>query len=177
MTSSGAAGPAVRIGQGYDVHRLVTGRPLLLGGIEVPHDRGLEGHSDGDALLHAVADALLGALGDGDLGAHFPSSDESLRGISSSEILRRVADRVAAAGYAVGNLDATLIAQAPRLAPYQPAMRKNLAEVLRVDPGLVNLKITSTDGLGAVGREEGIGALAVALLVRTPATDPPESRP
>ena len=154
-----------RIGQETDVHALVAGRPLLLGGVEIPFDRGLAGHSDGDVLLHAVADAILGALGEGDLGRHFPSSDESLRGIASAELLARVVARMSGAGYAVGNLDATILAQVPRLAPHQPAMRKQLAEQLGVDGSAVNLKVTGTDGLGAIGREEGIGAQAVVLLV------------
>ena len=157
--------PAIRIGQGTDVHALVAGRPLWLGGVEIPFDRGLAGHSDGDVLLHAVADAILGALGEGDLGAHFSSSDESLRGIESAELLARVVARMREAGYAVGNLDATILAQVPRLAPHQPAMRKQLAEQLDTGESAVNLKVTSTDGLGAIGREEGIGAQAVVLLV------------
>jgi 2-C-methyl-D-erythritol 2,4-cyclodiphosphate synthase len=154
----------IRIGQGFDAHRLVAGRRLVLGGEEIPHDRGLEGHSDGDALLHAAADAILGALGEGDLGRHFPSSDESLRGIDSGEILGRVAAMMRERGFRLGNLDATLIAQAPRLAPYQEKMRANLARLLDAPAERVNLKVTSTDQLGAFGREEGIAALAVALL-------------
>lgn len=155
----------VRIGQGVDFHRLVADRPLWLGGVELPFDRGLAGHSDGDVLLHAVADAILGALGLGDLGAHFPSSDESLRDVASAELLARVVARMAAAGYRLGNLDATILAQVPRLSPHQPAMRKRLAEVLGADEAAVNLKVTSTDGLGAIGRQEGIGAQAVVLLI------------
>jgi 2-C-methyl-D-erythritol 2,4-cyclodiphosphate synthase len=153
------------VGQGFDAHRLVAGRPLRLGGIEVPHDRGLEGHSDGDVLLHAVASALLGALGDGDLGTHFPSSDASLEGIASARILADVTARVRARGYEIGNVDATIVAQAPRLAAYLPKMAETLAGVLEVAPDRVNVKVTSSDRLGAVGREEGIAALAVALLV------------
>ena len=156
---------APRIGQGFDVHRLVPGRPLWLGGVEIPHERGLEGHSDGDALLHAVADALLGALGEGDLGRHFPSSDEGLRGMASAEILARVAGMARARGLRVGNLDATLIAQEPRLAPHQAKMAASVADVLGTDPGRVNLKVTSTDRLGAIGRGEGIAALAVVILL------------
>ena len=156
----------IRIGQGLDAHQLVAGRKLWLGGVDVPHDKGLEGHSDGDALLHAVADAMLGALGEGDLGKHFPSSDESLRGVASSELVKRVVSLVRGAGYVVGNVDATIVAQAPRLAPHQPAMRKNLAALLETEQGCVNVKITSTDRLGALGREEGIAALAVVLLER-----------
>jgi len=156
----------IRIGQGLDAHQLVAGRKLRLGGVDVPHETGLEGHSDGDALLHAVADALLGALGEGDLGRHFPSSDESLRGVASSELVARVMSLVGEADYRVGNVDATIVAQAPRLASHQPAMRKNLADLLEADQGSVNVKITSTDRLGALGREEGIAALAVVLLER-----------
>ena len=154
----------IRVGQGFDAHRLVVGRRLVLGGEEIPHERGLEGHSDGDALLHAVADALLGALGEGDLGRHFPSSDEALRGIASGEILTRVAAMMRERGLRLGNLDATVIAEAPRLAPYQEKMRANLAQLLDAPVESVNLKLTSTDHLGAIGREEGIAALAVVLL-------------
>ena len=165
----------LRIGQGFDAHRLVEGRPLLLGGVEIPAEetggRGLEGYSDGDVLLHAVADALLGALGEGDLGRHFPSSDPSLRGIASGRILARVVEKVAAAGYAVGNVDATLIAEAPRLAPHQQKMRANLAALLDTAEERVNLKVTSTDHMGALGREEGVAALTVALLVARDGAD------
>jgi 2-C-methyl-D-erythritol 2,4-cyclodiphosphate synthase len=154
-----------RIGQGVDFHRLVPGRRLWLGGVEIPFDRGLEGHSDGDALLHAVADALLGALGEGDIGAHFPSSDERLRGIASSELLTRVVGLMRRAAYRVANADATILAQVPRLAPHQDAMRERLAALLGADRARVNLKVTSTDGMGAIGREEGIAAQAVVLLV------------
>jgi 2-C-methyl-D-erythritol 2,4-cyclodiphosphate synthase len=157
----------VRIGQGVDAHRLVEGRPLRLGGIEIPHERGLEGHSDGDVLLHAVTSALLGALGEGDLGRHFPSSDASLAGVASSELLARVAERMRAAGLAVGNVDATIVAQAPRLAPHLAKMEGVIADVLGVEAARVNVKVTSTDGLGALGRGEGIAAQAVVLL--TPA--------
>ena len=154
----------MRVGQGFDVHRLVPGRPLWLGGVEIPHDRGLEGHSDGDALLHAVADALLGALGAGDLGAHFPSSDERWRGVASREILAAAARRVRERGFEVGHVDAPVIAEAPRLSPFQAAMRSSVAEILGVPEERVNLKVTSTDGLGALGRGEGIAATAVVLL-------------
>ena len=154
----------MRIGQGFDAHRLVPGRPLRLGGVEVPFARGLEGHSDGDVLLHAVASALLGALGQGDLGRHFPSSDPALAGIASGEILARVARRVREAGCAVGNVDATLIAEAPRLGDYLLEMAKSIAGILGIAGERVNVKVTSTDGLGSLGRGEGIAALAVALL-------------
>jgi 2-C-methyl-D-erythritol 2,4-cyclodiphosphate synthase len=154
----------LRIGQGIDAHRLVPGRPLILGGVAIPHDRGLEGHSDGDVLLHAVADALLGALGEGDLGRHFPSSDPSLRGIASREILARVVAMSRERGFRVVNLDATVIAEVPRLAPHQGAMQAAVAEILGISREAVNLKVTSTDGMGAIGRGEGMAAIAVALL-------------
>jgi 2-C-methyl-D-erythritol 2,4-cyclodiphosphate synthase len=154
----------VKVGQGVDAHRLVPGRPLVLGGVRVPFEKGLEGHSDGDVLLHAVASALLGALGDGDLGRHFPSSDPALAGISSAEILTRVVSRMRAAGLALGNLDATLVAQAPRLGPHLAAMESQISDVLGVDADRVNVKVTSTDTLGFTGRGEGIAALAVVLL-------------
>ena len=137
---------------------------LVLGGVEIPFERGLEGHSDGDALLHALANALLGALGQGDLGSHFPSSDPTLRGIASVEILTRVAARVAAEGLAVANLDATIIAEAPRLGGYLAKMESLIADVLGVELARVNVKVTSTDQLGAIGRGEGIAAQAVVLL-------------
>ena len=156
----------MRIGQGFDAHRLAPGRPLVLGGVAIPHDAGLEGHSDGDALLHAVASALLGALGEGDLGRHFPSSDPALRGVASTEILAQVAARVRDAGFALGNLDATIVAQAPRLAPHLAKMEGAIAGVLGVSSDRVNIKVTSSDGLGALGRGEGIAALAVVLLER-----------
>ncbi len=158
----------MKIGQGFDVHRLVPDRKLMLGGLEIPAEetggRGLAGHSDGDALLHAVADALLGALGEGDLGRHFPSSDPALRGIASGRILERVVAMMTARGLVIAHLDATIIAQAPRLAPHQPKIRANLAGLLGAPEERVNLKVTSTDGLGALGREEGIAAMAVVLL-------------
>ncbi len=154
----------MRIGQGFDVHQLVPERRLVLGGIEIPHDQGLEGHSDGDALLHAVSDAILGALGEGDLGRHFPSSDERYRGIASGEILAEVVEKMKRAGLRIGNVDATIIAQAPRLAPFQPRMHENLTALLGTDPERVNVKVTSTDRLGAIGRGEGIAGLAVVLL-------------
>jgi 2-C-methyl-D-erythritol 2,4-cyclodiphosphate synthase len=154
----------MRIGQGIDAHPLVAGRPLILGGVEVPFERGLEGHSDGDVLLHAIASALIGALGEGDLGRHFPSSDPALAGIESTEILTRVAQMLGERGFALVNLDATLIAQAPRLAGHLEKMKGVVADVLGVDPGRVNIKVTSTDRLGAIGRGEGIGAQAVVLI-------------
>jgi 2-C-methyl-D-erythritol 2,4-cyclodiphosphate synthase len=154
----------VRIGQGTDAHALVPGRPLVLGGVTIPFERGLAGHSDGDVLLHAIASALLGALGEGDLGRHFPSSDPVLAGVPSAEILARVAARVRAAGFAVENVDATVLAQAPRLAPHLEAMEKEIARALAIATERVNVKVTSTDGLGAIGRGEGVAAQAVVLL-------------
>jgi len=154
----------VRVGQGFDVHRLVEGRRLVLGGVEVPHERGLEGHSDADVLAHAVAGALLGALGAGDLGTHFPSSDPAWAGASGAELLDPVLGQIDAAGLRIENVDATLIAQEPRLAPYTAAIRKGLAAMLRLEDGRVNVKVTSTDRLGAIGRGEGIAAQAVVLL-------------
>jgi 2-C-methyl-D-erythritol 2,4-cyclodiphosphate synthase len=154
----------VRIGHGYDAHRLVAGRPLRLGGIEVPHARGLEGHSDGDVLLHAIASALLGALGDGDLGRHFPSSDPALAGIASGELLSRVAVRMRAAGLRLAHLDSTIVAQEPRLAGFLEQMRGVIAAVLETGAERVNVKVTSPDGLGPIGRGEGIAAHAVVLL-------------
>jgi len=153
-----------RIGQGFDMHALVEGRRLVLAGVEIPHARGLAGHSDGDVLLHAVADALLGALGEGDLGRHFPSSDPSLRGVDSGVLLGHVVELLAEHRVRIGNVDATVIAEEPRLAPYQAAMAKALAERLRTEPRRINLKVTSTDRLGAIGRGEGIAAQAVVLL-------------
>jgi 2-C-methyl-D-erythritol 2,4-cyclodiphosphate synthase len=154
----------LRIGQGVDAHRLVPGRPLIVGGVSIPHPQGLEGHSDGDVLLHAIADALLGAMGAGDLGRHFPSSDPSLRGIASTEILSRVMAMSRERGFRVVNLDATLIAEAPRLAPHQAEMEAVVADLLEISPDAVNLKVTSTDQMGAIGSGEGMAATAVALL-------------
>ena len=153
-----------RIGHGLDVHPLVDGRPLLLGGVTVPHDRGLDGHSDGDVLLHAVASALLGALGEGDLGRHFPSSDPSLSGVASGALVTRVVTMMRERGYTLGNLDATLVAQVPRLAPHLEKMREAIAGLLEADSARVNVKVTSTDHLGSIGRGEGIAAHVVVLL-------------
>jgi 2-C-methyl-D-erythritol 2,4-cyclodiphosphate synthase len=152
------------VGQGFDAHRLVAGRALRLGGVAIPHDRGLAGHSDGDVLLHAVARALLGALAAGDLGEHFPSSDARWRDAESAVFVREAMRRVEAQGLAVANLDATVIAEAPRLAPHQPAMRRQLALLLGAPLDDVSLQVTSTDGLGAIGRGEGIAAQAIVLL-------------
>jgi len=154
----------VRIGQGVDAHRLVAGRPLWLAGVEIPHARGLEGHSDGDVVLHAIASALLGALGAGDLGTQFPSSDPRWKGAASATLLGAVHDLVRERGFAIGNVDATVIAQEPRLAPHREAMVASVARCLGVESSRVSVKITSTDGLGAIGRGEGIAAQAVVLI-------------
>jgi len=158
--------PRVRVGQGIDAHRLAPGRALVLGGVPLEYDRGLEGHSDGDVLLHAIANALLGAAGHGDLGRHFPSSSHELEGISSRVILERVAGWLRDEGWVIGNVDATVIAEAPRLGPHTAKMEAMIAATLDVHQDQVNVKITSSDGLGAVGRGEGISASAVALVER-----------
>jgi 2-C-methyl-D-erythritol 2,4-cyclodiphosphate synthase len=154
----------LRIGHGFDAHRLVAGRVLRLGGIEVPHGRGLEGHSDGDCVLHAVCDALLGAAGEGDMGRHFPSREPRWRGVESRVFLEEVRRLVDAAGYAVVNLDVTVVAQEPVMAPHLEPMRAAIAGTLGVDAGRVSVKAKSTDHLGALGRGEGIAALATVLL-------------
>jgi 2-C-methyl-D-erythritol 2,4-cyclodiphosphate synthase len=149
-------------GIGYDVHRFIQGRPLLLGGVEIAHSYGLEGHSDADVLAHAIADAVLGAIGERDIGFHFPNSDESIRGISSLEILRHAAKLVREKGGHVVNIDATVIAERPRIAPYVPAMRANLAAALDLPIARTGIKATTNEQLGFLGRGEGIAALAVA---------------
>jgi 2-C-methyl-D-erythritol 2,4-cyclodiphosphate synthase len=156
----------MRIGQGFDVHRLVAGRPLRLGGVEVAHPRGLEGHSDGDCVLHAVCDALLGAIGDGDMGEHFPSRDPRWRGASSRVFVEEVARLVKTRGYCLGNLDVTVVAQEPVLAPHLGAMRELIASLLGAPAGSVSVKAKSSDHLGALGRGEGIAAFASVLLVK-----------
>ena len=154
----------VRMGTGYDVHRLVEGRPLVLGGVTIPWEKGLLGHSDADVALHALMDAMLGALGEGDIGRHFPDSDEQYRGIASTELLRRVVELTRNKGYRVGNCDVTIVAQAPKLAPYIEEMRANVARVLGVDISRVNIKATTTERLGFEGEGLGISAQAVAVM-------------
>jgi 2-C-methyl-D-erythritol 2,4-cyclodiphosphate synthase len=154
----------VRIGLGFDAHPFADGRPLRLGGVEIPYDRGLAGHSDGDVLLHAVADAVLGACGRGSLGEHFPDGAEEWRGADSSGLLRRVAAIARDSGHRVGNLDAVVVAEAPRLVTHAGAIRQKLAELLDSDPGRVSVRGTSSNGLGFTGRGEGIAAFAVVLL-------------
>lgn len=156
----------IRIGNGFDVHALVAGRRLVLGGVVIPHDRGLAGHSDADVLLHAICDAILGALALGDIGQHFPDTDARWKDADSRALLRHVASLASAQGWRVGNLDATVIAQAPRLAAHVSAMRANIAADLGCDAGLVSVKATTTEHLGFAGRGEGIAALATALLTR-----------
>ena len=153
-----------RIGYGYDVHPLGADRRLILGGIEVPHTKGLLGHSDSDVLVHAVCDALLGAMGEGDLGRHYPSSNPQYKGISSLKLLEDVMAKLKTKGYRVGNIDTVIVAQAPRLGPHLPAMQKKIAETAGIDPDLVNVKVKSGEGLDAVGREEGMIAHAVCLI-------------
>ena len=155
----------MRIGQGYDVHRLTPGRKLILGGVEVPFEKGLLGHSDADVLTHAIMDALLGAAGMGDIGRHFPDSDPAYAGADSLRLLAAVMEKLAEAGWQVGNVDATIIAQRPKLADYLPRMRQNLALVMGVLPDQVNVKATTEEGLGFTGSGEGIAAQAVALLL------------
>ena len=153
-----------RIGQGFDVHALVLGRPLIIGGVTIPFERGLDGHSDADVLLHALIDALLGAAALGDIGRHFPDTDERYRGVDSTVLLGAAGRLIAAAGFVIENVDATIIAQAPRMAPHIPMMIERIAAVLGVVPGQVNIKAKTTERLGFTGRGEGIAAEAVALL-------------
>ncbi len=158
--------PPMRIGHGYDVHRLVENRRLMMGGVHIPWHKGLLGHSDADVLLHAIADALLGAVGEGDIGRHFPDNDPAYKDADSLKLLARVEELVAGRGYVVGNLDATIIAQLPKMAPHIGQMCENIATVLKVAVGQINVKATTEEGLGFSGAGEGIAAHAVALVVR-----------
>lgn len=162
-----------RTGIGYDVHRFADGRPLVLGGVTIPAPRGLDGHSDADVLLHAICDALLGAAALGDIGQHFPPDDSRWKGIDSKELLSRVRALVEDAGYAVVNVDATVIAEAPRIMPHAPAMRAAIAGCLGLDEGRVSVKATTNEGMGFIGRGEGIAALTVATLTSTDPVFPP----
>ncbi len=157
-----------RIGNGYDVHRLVEGRKLILGGVDIPHTLGLDGHSDADAVVHALCDALLGACGAGDIGKHFPDTDDRWKGVSSLLLLEKVADILKQRGYQVANADCTIVAQKPKLAPHIEAMKANLANALNIETHRINIKATTTENLGFAGREEGIAAYAVALLQEEP---------
>ena len=156
----------MRIGHGYDVHRLVENRKLILGGVDVPYERGLLGHSDADVLLHAISDAILGATGLGDIGKHFPDTDPAYKGADSIKLLMHVMTLAEGKGYAIGNMDATIVAQRPKLAPHIPQMRENIARALNVEEDRINVKATTTEELGFCGRGEGIAAYAVVLLVR-----------
>lgn len=155
----------MRVGMGYDVHRLVEGRKLILGGVEIPWEKGPLGHSDADVLIHAIMDALLGAGALGDIGQHFPDSDPAYKGISSVVLLRHVAGLLKEHGFQVGNIDATIIAQKPKMAPHIPAMRENIAKALEIEPDQVNIKATTEEKLGFTGREEGISSQAICLLI------------
>jgi 2-C-methyl-D-erythritol 2,4-cyclodiphosphate synthase len=157
----------MRVGLGYDAHRLVAGRPLILGGVEIPYAQGLLGHSDADVLAHAIGDALLGAVGAGDLGTHFPDKDPAYKNISSLILLERIMQIVRDRGYAPVNVDATLVAQQPRLVPHVPLMQANLAPILGLTPADVNIKATSTEQMGFAGRGEGMAAYAVVLVTKT----------
>jgi 2-C-methyl-D-erythritol 2,4-cyclodiphosphate synthase len=154
----------IRCGIGYDVHRLAKGRKLILGGVEIAHARGLEGHSDADVLVHAIADALLGAIGAGDIGQHFPNTDESIRGISSIEILKHVLTLMGERNAWPVNIDATIIAEAPRISPHVAAMQKRICDALKLSENQVSVKATTNEGLGTIGRGEGIAAMAVAAV-------------
>ena len=154
----------MRIGQGYDVHRLTEGRDLILGGVKIPYEKGLQGHSDADVLVHAVMDALLGAAALGDIGQHFPDTDPAYKGISSISLLEHVGELLEEKGYVVENIDATIIAQRPKLAAYRPQMAEKIAKALKLEPGRVSVKATTEEGLGFTGAGEGIAAQAITLL-------------
>jgi 2-C-methyl-D-erythritol 2,4-cyclodiphosphate synthase len=154
----------MRIGMGYDVHRLVDGRKLVLGGVTIPFERGLLGHSDADVLIHAVCDALLGAAGMGDIGQHFPDTDSKYKDMISLKMLARVCDMIRSQGFVIENIDSTILAEVPKIAPYKEEMKKNIAYAVEIDMKRINIKATTTEGLGAVGKGEGIGAMSVALI-------------
>lgn len=156
----------MRIGFGYDVHQLVPQRKLILGGVEIPHEKGLLGHSDADVLVHSIMDAMLGALALGDIGKHFPDSDPAYQNINSMLLLQKVATLIQKEGYALGNIDCTICAQRPKLAPHIETMQKNIADMLQTDVKNISIKATTTEGLGFPGREEGISAYAVCLLIK-----------
>lgn len=157
----------MRIGHGYDVHRLIRGRKLILGGVSIPHEKGLLGHSDADVLVHAIMDSILGALGKGDIGGMFPDTEDAFSGIDSLILLSRVYDAMVSDGYLVGNLDTTIVAQKPKLAPYIESMERKIAAVLRTEPSNVNVKATTEEELGLTGRQEGIRAYSVVLLKKS----------
>lgn len=155
----------MRIGMGYDVHKLVENRKLIMGGVEIPHEKGLLGHSDADVLLHAIMDSLLGAAALGDIGKHFPDTDEKYKGISSILLLKEVGKLIESKGFKIGNIDSTIIAQKPKMAPHIPQMVKNIAEALNISEDKINVKATTEEGLGFTGRKEGISSQSVCLLV------------
>jgi len=154
----------MRIGMGYDVHKLVVGRQLVLGGIVIPFEKGLLGHSDADVLVHAVCDALLGAAAMGDIGIHFPDTDPKFKNISSLKLLTETNAMVRNDGFTIGNIDTIIFAEAPKIGPYRQMMQEKLADTVEVDPGCINIKATTTEGLGIIGQGEGIGAMSIALL-------------
>ena len=154
----------MRVGMGYDVHRLTTGRDLIIGGVKIPYEKGLLGHSDADVLLHAISDALLGAAALGDIGKHFPDTDPAYKGISSLILLEKVGDMLSEKGFLIENIDATIIAQAPKMRPYIDAMRENIAKALQIDVSVVNVKATTEEGLGFTGSGEGISSQAICML-------------
>jgi len=156
----------MRIGHGYDVHKLVEGRKLIMGGVEIPWKKGLLGHSDADVLLHAIADAILGAIAEGDIGKHFPDTDPAYKGADSLKLLEHAGFLAAQRGYTLGNLDATIIAQRPKMAPHITAMRENIAKALKTSPDQINVKATTEEGLGFTGAGEGISAHAVVLMIK-----------
>ncbi|MCR6108860.1 2-C-methyl-D-erythritol 2,4-cyclodiphosphate synthase [Bacillus sp. A301a_S52] len=156
----------MRIGQGFDVHQLVEDRPLILGGIQIPHHKGLLGHSDADVLLHTIADACLGAIGEGDIGKHFPDTDPNYKDADSANLLAHVWELVKKYNYKLGNIDCTIMAEKPKMAPYINQMRERIAELLEADPSQVNVKATTTEKLGFTGREEGIASQVVVLLIK-----------
>ncbi|MFD1428247.1 2-C-methyl-D-erythritol 2,4-cyclodiphosphate synthase [Kroppenstedtia sanguinis] len=157
----------IRVGQGFDVHQFAQDRPLILGGVNIPYSKGLVGHSDADVLLHTITDAILGALGKGDIGTHFPDTDPQYEGADSAKLLREVWKMAVDAGYVLGNLDATVIAQKPKMAPHIPAIRERVAQLLQADLSHINVKATTTEHLGFTGREEGIASMAVVCLVQS----------
>ena len=156
----------IRIGQGFDVHKFEKGRPLILGGVLIPHDQGLTGHSDADVLLHTITDAALGAIGEGDIGRHFPDTDSAFEGADSAILLEDIWKMVIERGYKLGNIDCTLIAEQPKMAPHIEAIQKRVAELLQADISQVNIKATTTEKLGFTGRKEGIAAMAAILLLK-----------
>lgn len=156
----------MRIGSGYDVHKLVENRKLIIGGVEIPYEKGLQGHSDADVLIHAIMDSILGALALGDIGKHFPDTDEKYKGADSIKLLEHVNNLIISKGYTIGNIDSTIIAQSPKMAPYISQMRFNIAKALNTDIDNINVKATTEEGLGFTGSKEGISAQSICLLVK-----------